>query len=54
MDLKEVLKFIENNGPVAIGEVGLDLHHGKKIEKDIGWNNYLDGEVGKKSKESIA
>ncbi len=32
-DLKEVLKFIENNGPVAIGEVGLDLHHGKKIEK---------------------
>ena len=32
-NLKENIKFIENNNPVAIGEVGLDLHHGKDIEK---------------------
>ncbi len=32
-EIEETLEFIEKNNPVAIGEVGLDLKHGKNIEK---------------------
>jgi TatD DNase family protein len=32
-EINETLDFIENNNPIAIGEVGLDLHEGKNIEK---------------------
>jgi TatD DNase family protein len=32
-DLKETLKFIEKNKPIAIGEGGLDLYHGNDLEK---------------------
>ena len=32
-EISETLSFIENNKPVAIGEVGLDLYHGKNLEK---------------------
>jgi len=31
--IKETLKFIEENESIAVGEVGLDLHYGKKLEK---------------------
>ena len=32
-EINETLDFIKNNKPLAIGEVGLDLHEGKNIEK---------------------
>ncbi len=32
-EIDKSLDFIKNNNPVAIGEVGLDLHNGKDIEK---------------------
>jgi len=32
-EINETLKFIEKNKPFAIGEVGLDLNHGKNLEK---------------------
>jgi TatD DNase family protein len=32
-EISETLSFIEKNKPVAIGEVGLDLYHGKNLEK---------------------
>jgi TatD DNase family protein len=32
-ELKELITFIEKNKPVSIGEVGLDLKHGKDLEK---------------------
>ncbi len=31
--IDETLKFIEESNPIAIGEVGLDLRSGKKLEK---------------------
>ncbi len=31
--IKDTLKFIEENDSIAVGEVGLDLHYGKKLEK---------------------
>ena len=32
-EIDEILTFIEKNKPIAIGEVGLDLKHGKDLEK---------------------
>jgi len=32
-EINETLEFIEKNNPIAIGEVGLDLNHGKNLEK---------------------
>jgi TatD DNase family protein len=32
-EITEIFDFIKKNKPVAIGEVGLDLKHGKNIEK---------------------
>jgi TatD DNase family protein len=32
-EIEEILEFIEKNKPMAIGEVGLDLNHGKNIDK---------------------
>lgn len=32
-EINETLSFIEKNKPIAVGEVGLDLYHGKDLEK---------------------